>query len=46
MIKTIKPYLKGYGKYALLCIMVMAFEGIFEMMLPYLMSNIENYVCK
>lgn len=40
MIKTLKPYLKGYGKYALLCILAMALEGALEMMLPYLMSQI------
>ena len=28
MIKTLKPYLKGYGKYLLLCMIVMMFEGI------------------
>lgn len=42
MIKTLKPYLKGYGKYALLCITVMTFEAVLEMMLPYLMSQIVN----
>ena len=42
MIKTLKPYLKGYGKYLLLCMIVMMFEGILEMMLPYFMSRIVN----
>lgn len=42
MIKTLKPYLKGYGKYLLLCMIVMMFEGILEMMLPYFMSQIVN----
>ena len=42
MIKTIKPYLKGYGKYLILCMIVMMFEGILEMMLPYYMSQIVN----
>ena len=42
MIKTLRPYLKGYGKYLLLCMFVMMFEGILEMMLPYFMSQIVN----
>ena len=42
MIKTLKPYLKGYGKYLILCMFVMMFEGILEMMLPYFMSQIVN----
>ena len=42
MIKTLKPYLKGYGKYLILCMIVMMFEGILEMMLPYFMSQIVN----
>ncbi|MGN1344148.1 MAG: ABC transporter permease, partial [Traorella sp.] len=40
MIKTLKPYVKGYGKYALICMTVMALEAGLEMMLPFLMSKI------
>lgn len=40
MIKALKPYLKGYGKYALLCMLAMIVEAVLEMMLPFLMSKI------
>lgn len=40
MIKTLKPYLKGYEKYALLCILAVVVEAVLEMMLPFLMSKI------
>lgn len=40
MIKTLRPYLKGYEKYALICMLAIVAEAILEMMLPFLMSKI------
>ncbi len=40
MIKTLKPYLKGYGKYVLLCTLAIALEGILEILVPFMMAKI------
>ena len=40
MIKTLKPLLKGYGKYALACIGCVMIEAILEILMPFLMSRI------
>lgn len=40
MIKKLKPYLKGYGKYALLCCFCMIGEAVLELVMPFLMAKI------
>ncbi len=40
MIKTLKPLLKGYGKYVLACIGCVVIEAILEILMPFLMSRI------
>lgn len=40
MIKTLRPLLKGYGKYALACIVCVIVEAVLEIMMPFLMSKI------
>lgn len=40
MIRKLVPYLKGYGKYALLCCLCMVGEAVLELMMPFLMSKI------
>lgn len=40
MIKKLAPYLKGYGKFALLCCLCMIGEAVLELMMPFLMSKI------
>ncbi len=40
MINKLKPYLKGYGKYSLLCCLCMIGEAVLELMMPFLMSKI------
>ena len=40
MIKKLVPYLKGYGKYALICCLCMIGEAVLELTMPFLMSKI------
>ena len=40
MIRKLKPYLKGYGKYALLCCLCMIGEAVLELCMPFLMAKI------
>lgn len=40
MINKLKPYLKGYGKYALLCCFCMIGEAVLELVMPFLMAKI------
>lgn len=40
MIKKLKPYLKGYGKYSLLCCLCMIGEAVLELSMPFLMAKI------
>lgn len=40
MIKKLKPFLKGYGKYALLCCLCMIMEAVLELCMPFLMAKI------
>lgn len=40
MINKLKPYLKGYGKYALLCCLCMIGEAVLELCMPFLMAKI------
>lgn len=43
MIKTLKPYLKGYGKYTIMCIFCVMMEAILEIMMPFLMARIVDH---
>lgn len=40
MIKALRPYLKGYEKYALICIVAMTLEAVLEIMIPFYMAKI------
>lgn len=40
MIKTLAKYIKGYEKYALLCMLCMIVESALEILIPFMMSKI------